>query len=60
MRSRWERALNVVEREAANARPQVTAYQKGREDMLANQPSTTPTTTGQQNPPYGRESGTIS
>lgn len=58
MRSRWERALNVVEREAANARPQVTAYQKGREDMLTNQPSTAPTTQPAQT--YGRESGTTS
>ncbi len=39
MRERWERWLTAAERESANARDSVSAYQRGRADAAAGQPA---------------------
>ena len=61
MRSRWERMLAKAEEETARVQPSVRqnalAYQRGRADARAGQPTDQQTQTRQQ-PPYGREPGT--
>ncbi|GAA2053664.1 hypothetical protein GCM10009839_71970 [Catenulispora yoronensis] len=56
MRSRWERMLNKAEQETTNlaASTNMSAYQMGRSDAEAGQPSGQTTT----QTPYGREPGT--
>ncbi|MFJ8937709.1 hypothetical protein ACIRL0_18655 [Streptomyces sp. NPDC102365] len=39
MRQRWERWLDTAERESANAKGSMSAYQSGREDALRGQPA---------------------
>lgn len=58
MRARWDRWLDVAERETAKARADVSAYQKGRADATAGQPAVTQTASAAA--AYGRESGTTS
>ncbi|WP_439676054.1 mechanosensitive ion channel family protein [Embleya sp. MST-111070] len=41
MRQRWDRWLDVAERETGNARASVNAYQRGRGDAIAGQPAQT-------------------
>ncbi|MGC0415148.1 mechanosensitive ion channel family protein [Embleya sp. AB8] len=41
MRQRWDRWLDVAERESTNARASVNAYQQGRADAIAGQPAQT-------------------
>ncbi|MCX5559173.1 hypothetical protein [Streptomyces sp. NBC_00038] len=38
MRQRWERWLTTAERETANAKGSMSAYQAGRQDAMSNQP----------------------